>query len=107
MEESEELFGFNRQDADAILARLQQAGGFDVAPGRRPPVSCILARAKSSGLGANSSGNVFYMEPTATGWQVTTTEYVAFNPTSTAIGADKLCLLFPVNGRWLATELCP
>lgn len=102
-----EIFGFNRSDADAILANLQQLGGVDVTGTRRPLVAPLLAQTKTGGLGANSSGNVFYMEPTTTGWQVTTTEYLAFNPTSTAIAASKLCLLFPVNGRWLAVEMCP
>lgn len=106
MEESDELFAFNRTDKDAIISKLLQLGGFEQSPARGMPFMLLLARTKTGGLGANNQGNVFYMEPTNTGWQVTTTEYLAFNPSSTAIAADKLCLLMPVNGRWVAVEIC-
>lgn len=106
MASKEQLFGFNRTDADAILAGLPPTGGSSVSQSLVPDSPILLAQSKSTGIGANNSANVFYMEPTATGWSATTIEYLAYNPTSTAIGNSKLLLLFPVNGRWIAVELC-
>lgn len=103
----EQLFAFNKQDKDAILAGLPPMGGGGVADRRQYEMPIILGKTKSGGLAANSTGFVFYMEPIVASpyWQVTDTEYPVFN-FGPAIAADKYVLLFAVNGRWFAVGLC-
>ena len=108
MAKAKEIVGFNRSDANAILSMLEQSGGEAVTATGQIAFSVLLGKTKSGGLAANSTGNVFYMQPSGSSpwWTVTTTEYPVFNWGS-AIAADVFVLLFPVNGRWFCVELCP
>jgi hypothetical protein len=66
----------------------------------------LLAVCGGSGIGANSSGTVTAKQPAGGNWAAGSVTYEAWNPTGTAIGSNKTVLLFPVDLKWLATELC-
>lgn len=66
----------------------------------------LLAVCGGSGIGANSSGTVTAKQPASGNWAAGSVTYTAWNPTGTAIGSNKTVLLFPVDLKWLATELC-
>jgi hypothetical protein len=103
----EQLFAFNKKDADAILSDLPPVGGGGIPDRRAYEMPIILGQVKSGGLAANSTGFVWYMEPIVASpfWAVTSTEYPVFN-FGPAIAANTYVLLFAVNGRWFVVGLC-
>jgi hypothetical protein len=65
-----------------------------------------LLAVATSGIGANSSGTVTAKAPGSGNWTAGSVTYTAWNPTGVAIGSAALVLLFPVDAKWLAVELC-
>jgi hypothetical protein len=65
-----------------------------------------LLAVAGSGIGANSSGEVTAKAPTSGNWTAGTITYTAWNPTGVAIASAASVLLFPVDAKWLAVELC-
>ena len=65
-----------------------------------------LLAVAGSGIGANSSGEVTAKAPTSGNWTAGTITYTAWNPTGVAIASAANVLLFPVDAKWLAVELC-
>ena len=65
-----------------------------------------LLAVAGSGIGANSSGEVTAKAPTSGNWTAGTITYTAWNPTGIAIASAASVLLFPVDAKWLAVELC-
>jgi hypothetical protein len=65
-----------------------------------------LLAVATSGIGANASGTVTAKAPASGNWTAGSVTYTAWNPTSVAIGSNKIVLLFPVDAKWLAVELC-
>ena len=65
-----------------------------------------LLAVAGSGIGANSSGEVTAKAPTSGNWAAGTITYTAWNPTGVAIASAATVLLFPVDAKWLAVELC-
>lgn len=66
----------------------------------------LLAVAGASGIAANSSGTVTAKVPTSTGWAAGSVTYTAWAPTSTPIAANATVMIFPVDARWVAVEVC-
>lgn len=65
-----------------------------------------LLAVAGSGIGANTSGQVTAKAPTSGNWTAGTITYTAWNPTDVAITSAANVLLFPVDAKWLAVELC-
>jgi hypothetical protein len=65
-----------------------------------------LLAVATSGIGANSSGTVTAKAPATGNWTAGTITYTAWNPTGVAIASAATVLLFPVDAKWLAVELC-
>lgn len=100
------IFGMTEATATAVAAMLARAGGDGMASPVIPPGGVLFGKTKSGGLGANSSAGVWIREPTASGWQDTSIEVLAYNESSTAIAANVKLILIPINGRWAAFEVC-
>lgn len=95
-----EVYGFNKSDSQAILARLTAGESPTESRGHR--FRLLMAQSKSGGIAANNKAMVFLREETTTGWTTSTREVEAWNDDPTgAIGADKRLILGPVNGRWV------
>jgi hypothetical protein len=65
-----------------------------------------LLAVAGSGIGANTSGTVTAKAPASGIWTAGTVTYTAWNPTGVAIASAASVLLFPVDAKWLAVELC-
>jgi hypothetical protein len=65
-----------------------------------------LLAVAGSGIGANASGTVTAKAPASGNWTAGTITYTAWNPTGDAIASAANVLLFPVDAKWLAVELC-
>ena len=100
-----DIVGFNPTDADGLLAMLGAAGGESISRSRIPHISCMLGVTKTGGLAAGSEGSVWLMDPTAAGWSVSSNSCPAWTVGATTIIAASICLLLPVNGRWLALKV--
>jgi hypothetical protein len=101
--ENEELIAFNAADADALLSMIGTAGQSISTTNRPPPRGLKWAMTKSTGLMANSKGNVFLRNPTSTGW-TNGPEVEAWNE-GAAIPANKRCLLISIDGRYCAFQV--
>ena len=66
----------------------------------------LIAVAGSGGIAANGSGTVTAKVPTSTGWAAGSVTYTAFNISATAISNNANVLIFPVDARWVAVEVC-
>ena len=66
----------------------------------------LLAVAGGSGIAGNSSGTVTAKQPASGNWTAGSVTYTAWNPTGIAIGNNSLCLIYPVDAKWVALELC-
>jgi hypothetical protein len=65
-----------------------------------------LLAVATSGIGANTSGTVTAKAPASGNWTAGTVTYTAWNPTGVAIASAANVLLFPIDAKWLAVELC-
>jgi hypothetical protein len=65
-----------------------------------------LLAVAGSGIGANASGTVTARAPASGNWTAGTITYTAWNPTGVAIDSAANVLLFPIDAKWLAVELC-
>jgi hypothetical protein len=65
-----------------------------------------LLAVAGSGIGANTSGTVTARAPASGNWTAGAITYTAWNPTGVAIASAANVLLFPVDAKWLAVELC-
>ena len=66
----------------------------------------LLAVAGAGGIAANSSGTVTAKVPTSTGWAAGSVTYTAYNISATAISNNANVLIFPVDAKWVAVEVC-
>jgi len=105
--DNEELVALIRPDAEDLLRMLSSQ------PGQRPgfvrPLLTLLmlGRTTSSGLGTTSEGNVVVYTPTTTGWAASSpTETVQAWAWPTAIVGEQNVMLFEVNGRFVAMQVC-
>jgi len=68
--------------------------------------SCIMGQSILS-ISSNASGNVYRRKAASGTFTTDTTRtYLAYNDSTTAITADSRIILFPVDGRWIAVEVC-
>jgi hypothetical protein len=65
-----------------------------------------LLAVATSGIGANTSGTVTAKQPASGNWTAGTITYMAWNPTGVAIASAASVLLFPVDAKWIAVEIC-
>ena len=66
----------------------------------------LLAVTGASGIAANSSGTVTAKTPTSGNWTSGSVTYTAWNPTGVTIGSNTSVIIFPVDAKWVALELC-
>ena len=66
----------------------------------------LLATAGSLGIAGNSSGTVTARLPSSGNWSPGAITYTAWAPTSTPISANAIVLIFPVDAKWVAVEIC-
>jgi hypothetical protein len=66
----------------------------------------LLAIVGASGIAGNSSGTVTAKQPASGNWTTGSVTYTAWNPTSPAIGANATVMIFPIDAKWVAVELC-
>jgi hypothetical protein len=66
----------------------------------------LLAVAGSSGIAGNSSGTVTAKSPASGNWTAGTITYTAWAPTSAAISANATVMIFPIDAKWVAVEIC-
>jgi hypothetical protein len=103
--QSEEIVGFNMPDALNLLGSLPNAGSESLQPSHVPHTDNLLGRTGAGGLPANGSGQVTLYYTTATNWTLGTEVWDVFTRGS-EIDPYTDCLIVPVNGRWLALEIC-
>jgi hypothetical protein len=65
-----------------------------------------LLAVAGAGIGANTSGTVTARAPASGNWTAGTITYTAWNPTGVAIASAANVLLFPIDAKWVAVELC-
>ena len=100
-----EVVGFNRTDADALLAIIKQVGGEPRQPPTAPRGGSMLGQTKTGGLAAGAEGSVWLLEPSVSGWAVSSNSCPAWTVGST-IPADSTVLFTEINGRWVALKMC-
>ena len=66
----------------------------------------LLAAAGGSGIAGNSSGAVTAKQPASGNWGAGTVTYTAWAATSAAISANATVMIFPVDAKWVAVEIC-
>jgi hypothetical protein len=66
----------------------------------------LLAIAGSGGIPANSSGTVTAKQPASGNWTSGSVTYTAWAPTATPIPANATVMIFPVDAKWVAVEIC-
>jgi len=66
----------------------------------------LLAIAGGGGIAANSSGTVTAKQPASGNWTSGSVTYTAWAPTSTPIAANATVMIFPVDAKWVAVEVC-
>ena len=66
----------------------------------------LLAVAGSGGIPANSSGTVTAKVPTSGNWTSGSVTYTAWAPTSTPVAANATVMIFPIDAKWVAVEVC-
>ena len=65
-----------------------------------------LLAVATSGISGNASSEVVAKDPGSSGWSAGSVAYTAYNPTGVAIPASANVILFPVDAKWVALELC-
>lgn len=65
-----------------------------------------LLAVAGSGIAANSSGTVTAKQPASGNWTAGSVTYTAWAPTAQAITAGATCLIWPVDAKWVAVEIC-
>lgn len=103
---AEELAVFEKRTGEELIRLLPGVGG--VTPGgdsRRFPNFIMLGRTGVGGLSTTSESDVFLYKPTATAWSISTEVQPAI-AWPTLIDGEKDVFLFPVDGRWVAIEVC-
>jgi hypothetical protein len=65
-----------------------------------------LLAVAGAGIGANANGEVTARAPSSGNWTAGTITYTAWNPTGVAIASTANVLLFPIDAKWVAVELC-
>ena len=66
----------------------------------------LLAVAGASGIAGNASGTVTAKNPASGNWTAGSITYTAWAPTAAAISANATVMLFPVDAKWVAIEVC-
>ena len=66
----------------------------------------LLAVAGGSGIAGNSSGTVTAKQPASGNWTAGSVTYTAWSPTATAIAAAATVMIFPIDAKWVAVEVC-
>ena len=101
----DQVFGFSRADADAVLATIKQVGSEPKQLATPPRGGSMLGYTKTGGLAPGAEGSVWIMEPTASGWATTSNSCPAWTVVAT-IPAASTVLFVEVNGRWVALKIC-
>lgn len=105
MEKQQDLVAFNPADGASLTRMLMMAGADGVATPAQRQLSILFAKTSTS-IPAGGSGQATYRAPTATGWTDTTAAYTVYNEGETEIAVGKKVVLFPIDGRWAAFEVC-
>ena len=66
----------------------------------------LLAIVGASGIAGNSSGQVTAKQPASGNWTAGSVTYTAWAATSTPLSANATALIFPIDAKWVAVEVC-
>jgi hypothetical protein len=103
----EDLVALVRDDANELLRMLPSVGTQEA--GRTRPVfpNIMVGRTTSSGLSLTAEGDVVIHTPTTSGWAASSpTQIVKAWAWPTAISGVQNVMVFEVNGRYLAMQVC-
>ena len=103
----EDLVALVRDDANELLRMLPIVGKQEA--GRTRPVKTLmmLGRTTTAGLSTTAEGDVLIHVPTTTGWGASSpAEIVKAWAWPTAIVGEQNVMLFEVNGRFVAMQVC-
>jgi hypothetical protein len=105
MENGDDLVCLVRQDANDLLRMLPSVGNQEALPRIQRDTTIMLGVVQTGGLSTSAEGDVLIHTPTTTGWAASS-EIVKAWAWPTAIDADKNVMLFQINGRFVAVEVC-
>jgi hypothetical protein len=60
----------------------------------------------SGAISGGSSGNAVAKVPTSGDWTAGSITYLVWNPSVTTIASGRLVMIFPVDAKWAAIEIC-
>lgn len=67
---------------------------------------CPILGITDEEIPGNGEGDVTKKDPSSGDWTAGSTVYVARNPSPTAIPANTLVMLFPIDAKWAAVAIC-
>jgi hypothetical protein len=103
----EDLVALVRDDANELLRMLPSIGKQEAGRTRQVSTIMMLGRTTSSGLSTTAEGDVRVHTPTTTGWAASSpAEIVKAWAWPTAITGEQNVMLFEVNGRFVAMQVC-
>jgi hypothetical protein len=105
--EDEDLVALVRDDANELLRMLGSQPTQEAGRSRQVLTVMMLGRTTSSGLSTTAVGDLVIHTPTATGWGASSpAETVKAWAWPTAITGEQNVMLFEVNGRFVAMQVC-
>jgi hypothetical protein len=105
--EDEDLVALVRDDANELLRMLGSQPKQEAGRTRQRLTLMMLGRTTSSGLSTTAEGDVRVHTPTTTGWAASSpAEIVKAWAWPTAITGEQNVMLFEVNGRFVAMQVC-
>jgi hypothetical protein len=60
----------------------------------------------SASIAGGASGNAVAKVPTVGNWTAGSITYTVWNPATTTIASGKLVMIFPIDAKWAAVEIC-
>ena len=106
-EDGNDMVALIRTDANELLRMLPSVGKQEAGRSRQVFTLIMLGRTTSSGLSTTAEGDVRVHNPTTTGWAASSpVETVKAWAWPTAITGAQNVILFEVNGRFLAMQVC-
>jgi hypothetical protein len=102
------VFGFKESTSRQLLALVGKTSAATESRSDPNTYTTNIRFAKTvATITAGGSGQVYEYDRigSSPGWSVTTNEQTAWSPFAT-IASDTNVILFPINGRWVAFEVC-
>ena len=104
---NDELVTFIRQDAEDLLRVLTSKPQLKPNPRAVPIRANMFGKTTSSGISLTAPGDVNVFTPTATGWALSSPlQTIPCWVWPTAIVGEKNVIIFELDGRHIAVEIC-